>query len=279
MQDKQENAMTTGLAVSRPPSGAGRPLAAAGDIPSVDTCPADGLPEFLRLRPRLFGVACRMLASASEAEDIVQDVWVRWQTTDQRTVRNPAAFLLTITTRLALNVLQSARVRRESAVGSWLPEPVDPAADATRGAERREALQSAVVLLLETLSPSERAGYVLREAFNYQYREIAAVLRVEEANARQIVTRARARVTGRRRTPANATKKTRLLEAFTAAARTGDLAALESLLASDAVSPVRCRPATRAHRTLPDVARPQVCDRRRHKYPCRAVMPATRPVR
>jgi RNA polymerase sigma-70 factor, ECF subfamily len=200
------------------------------------TCPDDGLSAFLRARPRLFGIAHRMLGSSTEAEDIVQDVWVRWQTTDRSPVRNPLAFLVTATTRLAINVLQSARARRETCVGPWLPEPVDTSADPGLGAERGEALNRAVLLLLEKLSPTERAAYVLREAFNYPYRKIADILRVEEANARQVVTRARGHVSGRRRAPASPAKQRRLLNAFVAAARTGELARLESLFASDLVS-------------------------------------------
>ena len=200
------------------------------------TGPDDGLSAFLRARPRLFGIACRMLGSATEAEDIVQDVWVRWQTTDRSPVRNPLAFLVTATTRLAINVLQSARARRETCAGPWLPEPVDTSADPGLGAERGEALNSAVLLLLEKLSPTERAAYVLREAFNYPYRKIADILRVEEANARQVVTRAREHVSGRRRAPVSPAKQRRLLNAFVAAARTGELARLESLFASDVVS-------------------------------------------
>jgi RNA polymerase sigma-70 factor (ECF subfamily) len=199
--------------------------------------PDDGLSAFLCARPRLFGIACRMLGGAAEAEDIVQDVWVRWQTADRSAVRNPLAFLVTATTRLAINVLQSARARRETCAGPSLPEPVDTSADPSRGTERNESLNVAVRVLLERLSPLERAAYVLREAFSYPYREIAAILRVEEANARQLVTRARERVSGGRRAPVSPTEPHRLLEAFVAAARAGDFTSLESLFVSDLVSP------------------------------------------
>ena len=134
--------MTTALGVpSQPPSSAND--SHAGDskhTASLATCPDDGLSAFLRARPRLFGIAYRMLGSAAEAEDIVQDVWVRWQTTDRSPVRNPLAFLVAATTRLAINVLQSARARRETCAGSWLPEPVDTSTDPGLGAERGEAL-------------------------------------------------------------------------------------------------------------------------------------------
>jgi len=200
----------------------------------------DGLPAFMRVRPRLFGIAYRMLGSAAEAEDIVQDVWVRWQTADRRLVRDAAAFLATTTTRLAINVRQSARSRRETYVGRWLPEPVDTSADPGLGAERGEALELGVVQLLKKLSPTERAAYILREAFDYTYRDIASVLRLAEANARQVVTRARQHVASGRRIPASSTEQRRLLDAFIAAAQHGDVAGLEGVLASDVVSTSAC---------------------------------------
>jgi RNA polymerase sigma factor (sigma-70 family) len=195
-------------------------------------CADDGLSAFMRARPRLFGIAYRMLGSAAEAEDIVQDVWIRWQTTDRRPIRNPLAFLVTATTRLAINVLQSARARKETYADAWLSEQADTSTDPGVRAERGEALSLAMVLLLEKLSPNERAAYVLREAFNSPYREIADILRIEEANARQLVTRARGHVSGDRRAPVSAAEQQCLLNAFVAAARTGDLARLERLFAS-----------------------------------------------
>jgi RNA polymerase sigma-70 factor (ECF subfamily) len=196
----------------------------------------DGLSAFFNQRPRLFGIAYRMLGSAAEAEDIVQDVWVRWQTADRSVVRDAAAFLATTTTRLAINLMQSARSRRETYVGPWLPEPVDTSPDPGWGAERGEALELGVLVLLEKLSPTERAAYILREAFDYAYRDIADILRLQEANTRQLMTRARQHVASGRRTPANATEQRRLLAAFIAAARDGDVAGLEGLLASDVAS-------------------------------------------
>lgn len=236
-----------------------REQSAAGSAVSVDAGGRadDGLAAFLHARPRLFGIAYRMLGSAAEAEDVVQDVWVRWQTTDRGAVRNPAAFLVTAATRLAINVLQSARARRETYVGPWLPEPVDTGADPALGAERGEALNFAVLLLLEKLAPTERAAYVLREAFNYPYREIADILRVEEANARQLVTRAREHVSGGRRMPVGAGEQRRLLDAFVAAARAGDLAGLERLFAADVVSTSDGGGLVRAAR-LPVVGRERV---------------------
>src|SRR5262245_26902039 len=154
----------------------------------------DGLSAFMSLRPRIFAIAYRILESAAEAEDVVQDVWVRWQKADRSSVRDAAAFLTTTTTRLAINVLHSARSRRERYAEAWLPEAVDTSAGPELGAERGEALQAGILLLLERLSPTERAAYILREAFEYSYRDIANVLRLEEANARQVVTRARQHV-------------------------------------------------------------------------------------
>jgi RNA polymerase sigma-70 factor (TIGR02957 family) len=196
----------------------------------------DSLAEFLKVRPRLFGIAYRMLGSAAEAEDIVQDVWLRWQATDRSVVLDPPAFLATTATRLAINFAQSARSRHETYVGPRLPEPVDTSTDPQLGAERGEALEFAVLLLLEKLSPTERAAYVLREAFDYPYRQIAEILQLEEANTRQLVTRARQHITDGRRAPVSSTEQRRLLETFIAAAQKGDLASLEGLFASDVVS-------------------------------------------
>jgi RNA polymerase sigma-70 factor (TIGR02957 family) len=196
----------------------------------------DGLAAFAAVRPRLFGIAYRMLGSAAEAEDIVQDVWLRWQCANRRAVENPAAFLATTTTRLCINLLQSAQSRHETYIGTWLPEPVDTRGDPRLGAERGEALQLAVLLLLEKLTPTERAAYVLREAFDYSYRQIADILQLEEANSRQLVSRARKHVADGRRTPASSDEQRRLLEAFIGAAQNGDMTRLERLFAEDVVS-------------------------------------------
>src|SRR3954449_3248307 len=194
------------------------------------------LAEFIKMRPRLFGIAYRMLGSAAEAEDIVQDVWLRWQAADRSVVLDPPAFLATTATRLALNVAQSARSRHETYVRPSLPEPVDTSTDPQLGVQQREALEFAVLLLLEKLSPTERAAYVLREAFDYPYRQIAEILQLEESNPRQLVTRARQHIADGRRTPVSSAEQRRLLDAFIAAAQKGDLAALEGLFASDVVS-------------------------------------------
>src|SRR5689334_8590507 len=112
-----------------------------------------GLSAFFNVRPRLFGIAYRMLGSAAEADDLVQDVWLRWQSTNRSVVEDPPAYLATTTTRLAINVAQSARSRREAYVGPWLPEPIDTSNDPRLGAERGEALELAVLVLLEKLAP------------------------------------------------------------------------------------------------------------------------------
>jgi len=187
---------------------------------------------FTSLRPRLFGIAYRMLGSVAEAEDLVQEVWLRWQSCDRAAVVDPGAFLATTTTRLAINVLQSARVRRETYIGPWLPEPVDTSADPYLGAERGEALQLATLLLMEKLTPNERAAYVLREAFDYPYAQIADVLQSTEPAVRQLVSRARKHVAGERRAPVSPAAQRELLITFVAAARSGDMTALEQLFAA-----------------------------------------------
>ena len=204
--------------------------------PGTDGGLAQATSAFLESRPRLFGIAYRMLGSVAEAEDILQEVWLRWQKTDRTVVVDPPAFLARITTRLAINVAQSARARRETYVGPWLPEPVDTSADPAAGAERAEALEFAVLLLLEKLSPAERAAYILREAFDYPYGEIADILRLSVVNTRQIVSRARKRLSTERREPVDTAEHRRLLEVLLAAARAGDLTALEDLFAADVVS-------------------------------------------
>ncbi|MFJ3043503.1 RNA polymerase sigma-70 factor [Streptomyces tendae] len=192
--------------------------------------------DFLSARPQLFGIAYRVLGSAAEAEDVVQETWLRWQSTDRSQVHEPAAFLTTVATRLAINVAQSARIRRESYVGPWLPEPVDTTQDPHLGAERSEAVEMAVLLLLEKLNPVERTAYVLREAFDYPYGRIAEILETSEANTRQLVSRGRKHLAAERKEAVTPTAHRRLLEVFLSAARTGDLSGLEDVLTADVVS-------------------------------------------
>jgi RNA polymerase sigma-70 factor, ECF subfamily len=189
--------------------------------------------SFQSVRPRLFGIAYRVLGSASEADDVVQDAWIRWHGTDRTKVRDPAAFLATTTTRLAINVTQSAWARRETHIEPQLVDPVDAGANPAPGAEQGEALELAVRILLEKLSPAERAVYVLREAFDYPYRQISQTLRLSEANARQLAARARRRLSGELCRPVAASGAQALLDAFLAAAQTGELATLEQLLRAD----------------------------------------------
>ena len=188
------------------------------------------------VRPRLFGIACRVLGGHTEAEDLVQDTWIRWHRTNRREVRNSDAFLTTATTRLAINAAHSARARHEAPSVAALPEPIDPSADPTVAVERDEELELAVRTLLEKLSPSERAVLVLRDAFDYPYRQISDVLELSEANARQLLVRARARLCSERRRPVSGTEHRRLLAAFTTASETADLAQLERLLADEVVA-------------------------------------------
>jgi RNA polymerase sigma-70 factor (ECF subfamily) len=196
--------------------------------------------SFLRARPRLLRIARRVLVNRADADDVVQDAWLRWQETDRDRVRDPAAFLATTTTRLALNVGQSARARHEAPVGPWPVDAIDHSADPPRAAERAAAVEPALWMLLERLSPTERAVYLLREAFAYPHRRIAHVLELSEANVRQIVTRARRHLSDDARREVDATVHQRLVDTFLAAARTGELAALEQLLA-DAIEPARPR--------------------------------------
>jgi RNA polymerase sigma-70 factor (ECF subfamily) len=191
---------------------------------------------FLGCRSRLFGVAYRMLGSVAEAEDIVQETWLRWQAADRSVVVEPVAYLVSVAVRVAINVSQSAHSRRQTYIGSWLPEPVDTRSDPMLGAVRGEALELAVMLLLEKLPATERAAYVLREAFDYSHREIAEVLELSEGNTRQIVTRARRHIADSRRSPAGREEHERLLQAFLQAAQRGELEGLERLLSADIIS-------------------------------------------
>ena len=187
-------------------------------------------------RRRLFAVAYRMLGSVGDAEDVVQDAYLRFQAALDGGTRidSPLAFLVTVTTRLAIDQLTSARVRREQYVGEWLPEPMltDRAADP----ELREQVSLAFLVMLETLAPEERAAFVLREVFDYPYAEIAGILGKSEQACRQIISRARKRLEERRpRFRASREERERVAERFLAACREGDAAALERLLTEDVV--------------------------------------------
>lgn len=189
---------------------------------------------FLRTRPRLFGIAYRILRNPFEAEDVVQDAWLRWQATDRARVLNAEAFLVTTTTRLALNNAQSARNRREMPAGPWLPQFAEPGMGPEPEVERGDAVARALLMLLAKLTPSERAAYVLREAFDYPYDRIAGLLQLGAANCRQLVRRARRSIASERSRPVSLTAHERLLDAFLAAAKDGKFADLEELLVAGA---------------------------------------------
>jgi RNA polymerase sigma-70 factor, ECF subfamily len=193
--------------------------------------------ELEALRRHGFGVAYRMLGSVAEAEDVAQEALLRL-TRAAGPIDEPAAWVTTVATRLSINVLKSARARRESYVGPWLPEPLleDPAPGPASRAELADSLSLALLVLLERLTPVERAAYLLREVFGYEYAEIAAIVERTEVNARQLVTRARKRLAADRpRFDTDEAAREALLERFLAAAEEGDMEALEALLAKDAV--------------------------------------------
>ncbi|HXC33691.1 MAG TPA: RNA polymerase sigma-70 factor [Verrucomicrobiae bacterium] len=199
---------------------------------------AGRLAAFDQYRGLLFSVAYRMLGSVADAEDMLQETYIRWQQAAQEGIRSPRAFLITIITRLCINHLQSARVQREEYVGEWLPEPLvtDPASDPLGAVKVDESLSMAFLLLLERLTPMERAVFLLREVFEYEYAEIAGVLGQTEANCRQILRRARQHVGDlRRRFDASARDHTTLLQKFIRATRAGELQGLVELLSSEVV--------------------------------------------
>ena len=191
------------------------------------------------LRPLLFSIAYRMLGSASEAEDIVQDAFLRFhQAAKEEQIDNPKAYLSTITTRLSIDHLRSARVKRESYTGTWLPEPLltEAVPDASQHAEMADSMSMAFLVLLESLSPVERAVFLLREVFDYPYDEIAQTIGKTEDNTRQLAVRARKHVEERRpRFEADKKARDELAGRFWAAAEDGDTEGLVKLLADDVV--------------------------------------------
>ncbi|MEV7993848.1 RNA polymerase sigma-70 factor [Streptomyces sp. NPDC086077] len=196
--------------------------------------------RFEASRPRLEAIAYRLLGSASEAEDAVQETFLRWQAADTGRIRVPEAWLTKALTNLCLNQLTSARARRETYVGQWLPEPLlagDPMLGPADTAEQRESVSYAVLALLERLSPGERAVYVLREAFDYPHREIAEILDLTEAASQQIFHRAKKHVAdGRARSEIDAAAARRVVDEFLAAATSGETEPLVRLLTQDAVA-------------------------------------------
>ncbi|BCJ61794.1 sigma-70 family RNA polymerase sigma factor [Micromonospora endophytica] len=186
----------------------------------------DHLADFLDVRDRLLRIARRIVGDRSDAEDVVQDAWLRWHRTDRTAVRNVPAFLCRTTTLLSINATRTAHVRHRNPADSWSVEPVDPGDDPATVVERTEELRAAIRLLVERVTPRERCAYLLREAFGYPHRQIGELLGLTEANARQLTRRARARLAGDRGAPASPVEQLRLLAAFAEVTRTGDPAAL-----------------------------------------------------
>src|SRR5487761_1118972 len=195
--------------------------------------------EFEELRPSAFAIAYRMLGSVSEAEDVVQEGFLRLHQVREggERIESPRAYLSTVVARLSLDQLRSARVRRETYVGEWLPEPLLASADdPARKAEMADSLSLAFLVLLESLSPEQRAAFLLHEVFDEPYDRIAEIIVTSEQNARQLVSRARRHVEERRpRFEASREQQEQLATRFFAAAQEGDLEALEELLAHDVV--------------------------------------------
>jgi RNA polymerase sigma-70 factor (TIGR02957 family) len=196
-------------------------------------------PELLDdLRPRAFAIAYRMLGTVSEAEDIVQEALLRVHSAMERgeEITSPRAYVATVTSRLAIDELRSARARRESYVGEWLPEPVTDRLedDPARHAELADSLSLAFLVVLESLSPEQRAAFLLHDVFDYGYERVAEIVGTSEANARQLASRARRQVDeGRRRFDASEEQRNKLAASFFAAVENGDFEALEGLLAED----------------------------------------------
>ena len=199
---------------------------------------ANDVDRFEASRPRLEAIAYRLLGSAGDAEDAVQDTFLRWQAADVDRIEVPEAWLTKVLTNLCLNQLTSARARRETYVGQWLPEPLlagDPMLGPADTAEQRESVSFAVLTLMERLSPNERAVYVLREAFDYPHREIAEILDITEAASQQIFHRAKKHVAdGKARTEIDEAAARRIVEEFLAAATSGQTEPLVRLLTDDA---------------------------------------------
>jgi RNA polymerase sigma-70 factor, ECF subfamily len=196
------------------------------------------LPLFEEHRQLLFGIAYRMLGTVMDAQDMVQDTYVRWQQAAPEEIRSPRAWLTTVITRLCINHLQRARVQREEYVGPWLPEPIvdEVGVNPAENAQLADTLSLAFMVLLETLTPTERAVFILREGFDREFAEIAGIVEKSEANCRQILTRARKRIYERRpRFAASPEDAENLIAPFMQAVRNGDLEALLATMASDVV--------------------------------------------
>ena len=193
--------------------------------------------DFEALRPYLFSIAYRMLGSAGDAEDVVQDAYLRWQQASAG-IDAPKAWLATVVTRLCIDQLKSARVKRESYVGPWLPEPIatDDSPGPEASAEQADSLSLAFLVVLESLSPVERAVFLLREVFEYEYEEIAEIVGKSETNSRQIAHRAKQHIAGRRpRFEVTRERQEEMTYRFLAACGTGDMDGLMELLTDEVV--------------------------------------------
>jgi RNA polymerase sigma-70 factor (ECF subfamily) len=191
---------------------------------------------FLELRPALFGLAYRMLGTATEADDVLQEAYLRWSTQDDGRIESPRSFLTSVVVRLCIDQLRSARVRRESYVGQWLPEPLSTEPEPAESAELVDSLSLAFLVLLEELSPAERAAFILRDVFGHSYAETASMLERSEAASRQLVSRARRRIGSRRRRfDPDRRAGERLAAKFVHACAGGDVDGLLELLAPDVV--------------------------------------------
>ena len=192
--------------------------------------------HFASHRSLLFTVSYEMLGSAADAEDVLQEVWLRWADVPVEEVRDPRAYLVRMTTRLTLNRLRTLARRREDYVGTWLPEPVLTAPDVAQDVELADSVSTAMLLVLETLPPTERAVFVLREVFDVPYAEIAEAVEKSEPAVRQVASRARTHVAERRpRTSVSAAERDAVIEKFRAATEGGDLQSLMDVLAPDVV--------------------------------------------
>ncbi|MFJ2759607.1 sigma-70 family RNA polymerase sigma factor [Nocardioides sp. NPDC087217] len=232
-------------------------MSTPGGEATVLTEPGDDLDRaleiFLAMRTQLFRIARRVTGDIANAEDVVQDAWLRWQRTDRRDIKNPAAFLTTTTTHLAINVIQSARHRHEIPTDLPLADLGVPAQDPLREAEQAATVEELLRELMARLSPAELATYLLRKGFDYPYDAIAGVLRTTTANARQLARRAQQRLDGDPGREVDPDAHRLVTDAFLVAARTGELKLLEGLLAESAASTMRPharRPARPAHRQL-----------------------------
>ncbi|MER7247561.1 sigma-70 family RNA polymerase sigma factor [Kribbella sp. NPDC000426] len=203
-------------------------------FPGDDARLDEAVAIFVRMRPRMLAIAYRVLGGANEVEDVVQEIWVRWQNMDRSAVTDPQALLLTMTTRLAINVHRSARYRRETTGAVPTLENSATGDDPATTAEDRDTIAQAVLVMMERLTPRERAAFVLRDAFDYPYGQLSDFLQLRSDNARQVVSRARRRLAAVGPPPApGPAASEHFVRAFLDASRSGDLTTFEQVLAHD----------------------------------------------